>query len=253
MSVRAAWWLTNDGGPSRARRMARALPWLPMATRSSDDEGLQRALIGAVESPPDRRDRWVGPVAAAGVAGIDAVSEWVYDKDLAPFALEVILRAAELGAHDHALRVLRQIERRQLGQDRFLELVRTRDRVELSAGLEPSRAGSSRVPLRHLVAGEEYQRRAELHASGLGADIYKGISYARDGEHALLFSGGHGEPEFGYKDGWDGPFFLYCGEWRGDGDMQMTGGNRAVMDRSPHLDVFTGTRETWNRFEGRSE
>lgn len=110
-----------------------------------------------------------------------------------------------------------------------------------------------RLPLARLVAGEEYHRRDELHPSGLGANQPKGISYPRHGDHVLLFHGGHGAAVFGYQDGWDGPSFRYYGEFHGPGDMRMSRGNRAIIDRSPHIYLFTATKSAWYRFEGRFE
>ncbi len=234
------------------------------------EKDLQRALIGAAESPPGRRDEWVDPVAGHGEAGIDAVIEWIHDPDLAPFAFDVIVRAAQLGSRAHALEVMGDVLRRQLDTDRIVRLTRSIDQV--SAIPEPASQpflsqpqtykpmlrtptpkATRPLPLAKLLAGEEYRRRDELHASGLGADIFKGISYAKDGDHVLLFTGGHGADEFGYEDGWDGPFYRYYGEFRNSGDMQMIAGNRAIIDRSPHIYLFTQTRKSFYRFEGRFE
>jgi hypothetical protein len=107
------------------------------------------------------------------------------------------------------------------------------------------------LPVRRLVAGQLYSRRHELHPSGLGADIFKGISYGRGGDHVLLFSVGHGA-DFGYDDGWHGNVFRYYGEWRGEGDMTLSAGNVAIRDRSPNIYLFTASEHrTWYRFEGR--
>lgn len=211
---------------------------------------LRSMLIGVAESPPERRERFIEPVARHGRVAIDAVIEWVYDRDLASFAFEVIARAAEAGAMDAAVAALAEVERRQLDPGRFATLVRTSDwitslprRTRAKPGGRAKRGSATPairpLPLRQLVAGELYSRRYEIHRSGLGADIFKGISYARDGEHVLLFSGGHGAAEFGYRDGWQGDVFRYFGEWRGEGDMRLTAGNAAILSRSPHIFVFT--------------
>lgn len=234
------------------------------------ESDLRRALIGVAESPPDRRHVWVELVAQHGDAGIDAVSGWIHDLDLAPFAFDVIVRAAELGSRAHALEALGDVLRRQLDPERFVRLTRSIDRVAAIPEAVPHDPAPARtykptlrsptpsratrpIPLTRLVAGEEYRRRDELHATGLGADIFKGISYAKDGDHVLLFNGGHGADDFGYEDGWDGPFFRYYGEFRRGGDMQMVAGNRAIIDRSPHIYLFTATQKAVYRFEGRFE
>ena len=102
-----------------------------------------------------------------------------------------------------------------------------------------------------LVAGKTYRRRS-LHANGLGADLRKGISYPARGGPALLFSG-TGHAEWGYRDGWDGGEYRYFGEWPrgGGGDMVLTAGNAAILQRSPDLYLFTQVAPSLYRFEGR--
>lgn len=102
---------------------------------------------------------------------------------------------------------LAEVERRQLDPGRFATLVRTSDRISSLPSRTPAKPrgrakrGSATpairpLPLRQLVAGELYShpRRYEVHPSGLGADIFKGISYARDGEHVLCSAVGMGPP-----------------------------------------------------------
>jgi hypothetical protein len=45
--------------------------------------------------------------------------------------------------------------------------------------------------------------------------------------------------------------YRYFGEWRGTRDMSLTGGNRAIVDRSPHLYLFVSQGDGFHRFEGR--
>ena len=73
-----------------------------------------------------------------------------------------------------------------------------------------------------------------MHASGLGGNRQKGISYPADGDHVLLFSGGSGHSQYGYDDHWVGDErFDYFGEFDGPGDMTMTLGNPRIVERSP--------------------
>ncbi len=62
-----------------------------------------------------------------------------------------------------------------------------------------------------------------------------------------------GREVYGYEDRWDGDEFLYYGEWSGSADMALTGGNAAIVDRSPHLYLFTGHSKGVYRFEGQFE
>jgi len=70
----------------------------------------------------------------------------------------------------------------------------------------------------------------------------------------LLFSGGTGRTDFGYEDQWrDGERYEYFGEWNGPGDMNMTGGNAAIRDRSPELFLFVERQSGQHEFLGRFE
>ncbi len=232
-----------------------------MGTTDDLHVALRDCLIGAAESPPEQRAKWVEPVATHGDAGIEAVLEWVHDSDLAPFAFQVIVRAAALGIRQTGTCDLQDIERRQLDPTRFAALIRATDTIAALPPSEPHITGAFSVtaidqpirplPLRRLVSGEVYRRRDELHPSGLGADIFKGISYRTHGNHVLLFTGGHGAHEFGYRDGWHGDEFHYFGERRGDGDMQLTAGNNAIVERSPQIYLFSSVAKARYRFEGR--
>lgn len=214
-------------------------------------EDLRALLIGAAESPAERRDEWLERIAAHGAQAVEQLAGWIYDADLAPFAMRAIARAAELGAAEAAASALGEVRQRQLDPDRFEALVRTIDHIKAVPAPEGSSPGDRR-PVQRLVAGQLYRRR-ELHASGLGGNRQKGISYPARGTHALLFSGGTGRSDYGYHDGPEGEYFRYFGEWSGSGDMTMTGGNRVIRDRSPQLYLFLGRGEGLYRFEGQFE
>ena len=85
-------------------------------------------------------------------------------------------------------------------------------------------------------------RRKDLHDSGLGGNRQKGISYGADATEVLLFSDPASHEKWGYRDSWQGSdAYRYYGEWSGTGDMTFTGGNQAIVDRSPELHLFTKT------------
>ena len=55
----------------------------------------------------------------------------------------------------------------------------------------------------------------------------------------LLFSDPHSVAEWGYRDTWLGAdTYRYYGEWDGSGDMQMRGGNLAIVERTPEIYLF---------------
>lgn len=214
---------------------------------------LQQALIGAAESPPDRRDWWSDKVAVHGIAAIEALADWLQDSDLHRFALDTIVLTAERGgqtAAGAAKSVLDAFDARHLPREQMAAFGRAQGRVDALVRGGPTTPQPAR--LTNLVAGRLYRRR-QLHSSGLGGNQQKGISYPASGRHALLFSGGLGREVYGYEDRWEGDDFVYYGEWSGGGDMTMTGGNAAIVDRSPHLYVFTGQTKGVTRFEGRFE
>jgi hypothetical protein len=88
----------------------------------------------------------------------------------------------------------------------------------------------------------------------LGGNRQTGISYPRDGTHVLLFPTSGGRDHFGYNDRWDGEDeFLYYGEWKGSPKMSLTGGNAAIIDRSPNLYLLPAVSKGLYRFEGAFE
>lgn len=101
-----------------------------------------------------------------------------------------------------------------------------------------------------LERGRRY-RRIDLHVAGLGGERRKRISYPARGDHALLFSGGAGEGAYGYRDAWESPaVYRYFGEWSGYVDMELRAGTAKIVERSPHLYLFTASGGEW-AFEGR--
>lgn len=223
-----------------------------VTTRMAPD--LQHALIGAAESPPARRDWWSESIAKHGVPAIDALAEWLSDDDLRPFALRTIVLAAEHGgqvALGAAQSVLAGFDTRQMSRDELATFWRAQGRIDALAKHRPigPPAGG---PIGDLVAGRLYRRTA-LHAAGLGGNRQKGISYPANGDHATLFPTGQGRDVYGYEDRWDGDEFVYYGEWSGSGDMTFTGGNQAIIDRSPNLYLLVGQGKGIYLFEGRFE
>ena len=113
-------------------------------------------------------------------------------------------------------------------------------------GVKPNATGrvrkdvdaSSALALDELIEGNLYKRRA-LHLAGLGGNQQKGISYPAAGTYVMLFSDPGSEHEWGYRDGPTGSDgYRYYGEWSGTGDMLPTGGNAAIVDRSPEIYLF---------------
>lgn len=76
------------------------------------------------------------------------------------------------------------------------------------------------------VPGQEYRRKL-LHDL-FGGQRRQGVSTPAKHPVIFIFTGGSGH-EFGYKDGWEGEFFLYTGEGQ-HGDMKMAVGNRAIKN-----------------------
>lgn len=116
--------------------------------------------------------------------------------------------------------------------------------------VQPRTANATAGTLPGLIRGYGYRRR-ELREAGLLGNIYSGISYPADGDHACLFSGGPNSDAYGYRDmpsGENG--YRYYGEWRGTRDMSLTGGNKVILDRSPNLYLFVNEGGGLHRFEG---
>jgi hypothetical protein len=204
------------------------------------------------------RDR----VAAFGSDAIVALEPWLTDRRLSGFAIRTVARAA---TSDHLLAVkslrdaLSKTDNPIITRDLREELLRlgvptptrTMTRAHERPPVARQRGEVDRtLALGTLVHGDAYKR-ADLHASGLGGNVQKGISYPAGGDHALLFSNPARVDETGYHDRWDdGQTFIYFGEWDGPGDMRMEGGNRQIVERSPELHLFVAG-DTGYRYEGR--
>ena len=74
--------------------------------------GLEALLDEARSAAPGRRIEWRDPIAAYGDRGIEAVSPWLADSVLAPFAVRVIDRAGLDGHAEAATRVLKESRKR---------------------------------------------------------------------------------------------------------------------------------------------
>ena len=76
--------------------------------------------------------------------------------------------------------------------------------------------------------GKTYHRQTDLHER-FGGNRQSGISPCASYPYVFLFSSPRGE-EFGYRDGWTSQNeYAYTGEGQ-SGDMEMTRGNRAIME-----------------------
>jgi hypothetical protein len=224
---------------------------------SDRDLTLDEAVIGAGEAPPSVRIEFRDAIARHGPAGIARVVPWLRDPKMAAFAVRVIARAAEFDAAQDARRAL---------QAAFVEIpepartnavgVLTRlgvGKLEIARGAsKPAIAPEDRLSLDQLVEGHLYRRR-DLHASGLGGNRQKGISYPAVGTYVLLFSDPDSVAEWGYRDTWVGSdSYRYYGEWDGPGDMQMRRGNLAIVERSPEIYLFVKV-SGGHRYAGRFE
>jgi hypothetical protein len=191
------------------------------------------------------------PIARFGTAALDPLVALAND-GFGTFAVQTIKKIGELGAPYDAAKALRSIDRELLSPgiqsdlDATIALLHPRPPQvlrSLPAGVE--------AVVGQLELGKLY-RRVDLHRAGLGGNRQKGISYPAGGDHALLFSGGTGRADFGYEDQWrNGETYEYYGEWNGPGDMNLTGGNAAIRDRSPHLFLFVERRPGQHEFLGR--
>ena len=215
---------------------------------------LDQAREASVGSRIEHRDA----IAVHGAAAIRAIRSWLGDASLVSFAIRVIEKAAtvDAGARDLAIETLRGVQ-----GGAFSELAR-RDALDalrrLGGAARPIKSTTRREPtprsagsLPALIRGYGYRRR-ELREAGLLGNIYSGISYPADGDHACLFSGGPNSESYGYRDMPSGDTgYRYYGEWRGTRDMSLTGGNKVILDRSPNLYLFVNEGGGLHRFEGR--
>jgi len=210
--------------------------------------------MGAAEAPPSRRIEYRDPIARHGTAGIDRVAPWLGDPKMAAFAVRVIARAAGFGASDQARRVLAGALS-SLAEPVLGDATRALSELGGSPTRRPARTTRSRkaaptVFVDEFVVGRVYKRR-EIHDGGVGGNQQKGISYPADGTYVLLFSDPDSAHDWGYKDSWLGADeYRYYGEWNGTGDMLLTGGNSALVERSPEIYLFVRV-PNGHRFAGR--
>jgi hypothetical protein len=207
---------------------------------------LDELLIAAAESPPEDRITYRDSIAAYGDEAIDRLMAptWIGDPNYAGFAVRAIAKAGELGASTAVSALRRAVamvatdwHRRDI--DAALLSLGARQPARASIKPKAPRVKGPVVALEDLVLGRCY-RRADLHSGGLGGNRQKGISYPAIGTHCLLFSDPSKVHEHGYRDRPDGDNrYRYFGEWSGTGDMVMTGGNKAITDRSSELYLFT--------------
>jgi hypothetical protein len=191
------------------------------------------------------------PIAHFGTQALEPLVALAND-GYGPFAVLTIKKVGELGIRYEAAEALRSINRDGLAPSALSDL------DAAVASLDPPRPHARRsLPIGvealvgQLQVGKRY-RRTDLHAARLGGNRQKGISYPAQGDHVLLFSGGTGRIDFGYADQWrDSETYEYFGEWSGMGDMNMTGGNARIRDRSPNLFLFVERRPGQHEFMGR--
>ena len=174
------------------------------------------------------------------------------------FAIRVIEKAAteDTEAHGLAIETLRGVRGGAFAEHARRDAEDSLSR--LGTASRPSRLprsgtpkGTTRSIPMALIRGHVYRRR-DLRDAGLLGNLYSGISYPADGDHACLFSGGPNSESYGYRDMPSGEKqYRYFGEWRGTRDMSLTGGNAALIDRSPHLYLFVNEGSGFHRFEGR--
>jgi hypothetical protein len=207
----------------------------------------------AGEAPPDRRILLRDPIASFGAAAIRALRDeaWLGDPQYCAFAIRTITKAGEQGAKTEAVAALRHALELDLTSVHRMDAISAIQKLggsttatkakPTSAGALPSGALPSGGPvdLSDLVEGQCY-RRQDLHRAGLGGNRQKGISYPAKGTYVLLFSDPSKETEYGYRDAPVGDLeYRYFGEWDGTGEMSISGGNKAITERSPQLYLFT--------------
>jgi hypothetical protein len=223
-------------------------------TTSLDD-----LLIAAGEAPPESRIEFRDSIAAFGREAVDRLvsPEWIGDPKYAAFAIRTITKAAAFGAKHEAVNALRgalataanETQRADIAS--ALAALGDKHTGNPSKSAKAPRVRSTALSLEDLVIGRCYSR-TELHDS-LGGNRETGISYPAGGNHCLLFSDPGKVTEYGYADapmGEDG--YRYFGHWYGSGDMTMARGNKAVLERSPELYLFTSAK-CGHVFRGRFE
>lgn len=219
--------------------------------------GLLDLLERARESDLGSRIEFRDPIAAHGVAAIKEIRSWLGDPAMASFAIRVIEKAASRDAEAHGLAIetLRGVHGGSFTESARGDAEEALRRIGAGSRPSPSPRAVSRSaatrPTAALTRGHVYRRR-DLREAGLLGNLYSGISYPADGDHACLFSGGSNSESYGYRDMPSGENrYRYFGEWRGTRDMSLTGGNSVLVDRSPNLYLFVNEGNGFHRFEGR--
>jgi hypothetical protein len=224
--------------------------------RVSGDLTLKEAMIGAAEAPGPQRIEFRDPIAKFGAEAVVALEPWLHDPALAAFAVRTIVRTAAFGAQSQARRALVAAMASPISPviaadlQSAIAVVGGTPRPKASGPAK--RASRPTMPTKGLAVGRVYRRR-DLHDGGWGGNRQSGISYPANGEHVLLFSDPAKAKEHGYRDRWtpDG-IYHYYGEWSGTGDMTLSGGNQAILDRSPELHLFIAA-PGGHRYEGHFE
>jgi hypothetical protein len=224
---------------------------------TSPTQTLLDLLEQAREADLLSRIEWRDPIAEFGTKAIQAIRPWLADPSTVSFAIRVIERAAaaDAEAKELAIEALWAVN-----GELFVESAR-RDAADalsrLGSGIRREQPRRERArpntadPIPALIRGYLYTRR-ELRATGLLGNLYSGISYSVGGDHVCLFSGGENSVSYGYRDMPSGDNrYRYYGEWRGARDMTLTGGNLAILDRSPNIYLFVNQGGGRHRFEGR--
>lgn len=222
-----------------------------------DAVDLLELLERAREADPSIRIDYRDPIARYGGPAIQAVRSWLGEPTLAAFAVRVIEKAAAENASARALAIESLSAVRGHSFTKLVQADAAQSLKRLGVGTPAKSTRQSKASadapgaLTSLVQGHLYRRR-DLREAGLLGNLYSGISYPADGVHACLFSGGDNSDSYGYRDmPWGENRYRYFGEWRGSRDMSLTGGNRAIVDRSPNLYLFASQGSGFHRFEGR--
>lgn len=224
---------------------------------STSTQMLLDLLEQAREADLQSRIEWRDTIAAYGTEAIKTIRSWLGDPSTVSFAIRVVERAAAASgeARELAVEALREVR----GDAFAVSARRDADEALMRLGSR----GLPRPPLpdrKHTIGGDPIPalirgyvyRRQELRSVGLLGNLYSGISYPIAADHVCLFSGGANSESYGYNDMPSGDDrYRYYGEWRGAQDMSLTGGNLAIVSRSPNIYLFVNAGRGFHRFEGR--
>lgn len=227
----------------------------PLMPRTA--QGLLDLLEEAREADLGSRIEFRDPIAAYGVAAIKEIRSWLGDQAMTSFAVRVIEKAASADAEAYGLAIetLKTVRGGAFPEPARRDAEEALKRLGAASRGSPSPRAATQQratgPIPALIRGYTYRRR-DLREAGLLGNLYSGISYPAEGDHVCLFSGGSNSESYGYRDMPSGENrYRYFGEWRGTRDMSLTGGNSALLDRSPNLYLFVNEGNGLHRFEGR--